>query len=140
MERILLPRTSIRAARKEELWKATCFEFFLAIKDQPPYWEFNLSPSGDWNVYHMDAYRRIGFREETGIHQLPFEVQQEKMNLSLNAVAELSPLFPLDQVLECGITAVIQTIDGLETYWALTHPGPAPDFHLRESFMLELVE
>jgi hypothetical protein len=40
--------------------------------------------------------------------------------------------------LEIGITAIIQTTDSYETYWALTHPAPFADFHLRESFILAL--
>jgi hypothetical protein len=33
---------------------------------------------------------------------------------------------------------VIQTQDRHETYWALVHPQPQADFHLRDSFILEL--
>src|SRR5688572_26316236 len=50
---VSLPEKSATPRRKDELWRHTCFEFFLAIKDQPAYWEFNFSPSGDWNVYRM---------------------------------------------------------------------------------------
>ncbi len=138
IENILLPPTTANPTRKDELWKGTCFEFFLAIKNQPQYWEFNLSPSGDWNVYHMDAYRRVGFREETSIQQLPFEVWNEEGEFHLNTLVDLHPILPPDQFLEFGITAIIQTIDTNETYWALAHPAPVADFHLRESFILEL--
>ncbi len=138
IENILLPVPTARPDRKDELWKATCFEFFLAIKNQPQYWEFNMSPSGDWNVYRMDAYRRIGFRGETSLQRLPFEVRNEEGVLTLSAAADLSPLFQQAQSLEMGITAVIQTKDGNETYWALVHPAPYADFHLRESFILVL--
>jgi len=138
IENILLPPTIANPTRKDELWKATCFEFFLAIKNQPQYWEFNLSPSGDWNVYYMDAYRRVGFREETAIQRLPFEVWNEEGEFHLNARVDLHPILPPDQFLEFGITAILQTIDTNETYWALAHPAPAADFHLRESFILGL--
>ena len=73
---IFLPSPSVNPTRKDDLWKTTCLEFFLAIKDLSQYWEFNLSPSGDWNVYYMAAYRRIGFREETSIQWLQFEMQK----------------------------------------------------------------
>ena len=58
------PGVSISPLRKDDLWKATCFEFFIAIKNQTQYWEFNMSPSGNWNVYIMDAYRQVNMREE----------------------------------------------------------------------------
>ncbi len=140
IEDILLPPASVHPSRKDDLWKSTCFEFFLAMKDHPHYWEFNMSPSGDWNVYHMDEYRRIGFREESSIHRLPFEFQKEARGLTLDAQVDLNPILPRNQFLEFGIAAVVQTIDRTETYWALAHPAPAADFHLRESFILELAE
>jgi hypothetical protein len=138
IEDIFLPSTSMNPSRKDELWKTTCFEFFLGIKDQPQYWEFNISPSGDWNIYHMDAYRRVGFREEASIQRLPFEVQNEASVFHLNVLVDLNPILQEDHFLELGITAVVQIIDGNETYWALTHPAPIADFHLRESFILGL--
>ena len=134
---ILLP-TSSTNARRDELWKATCFEFFLATPQSPEYWEFNMSPSSDWNIYHMDAYRRAGFREESLIQQLPFEFKQEDGSLSLAISVDLSPIMPLEKNIQLGITAIIQTKAGIETYWALAHPGAQADFHLRESFVLEL--
>ena len=140
VEDIFLPTTSMNPSRRDELWKRTCFEFFLAIKDQPQYWEFNMSPSGDWNVYHMDAYRRVGFREETSIQRLPFEVRSEAGEFHLDALVDLHPILPPGQLLELGITTIIQTTDSNETYWALRHPAPFADFHLRESFILALAE
>lgn len=140
IENVLLPSTSVNPGRKDELWKATCFEFFLAIKNRPQYWEFNISPSGHWNVYHMDAYRRVGFREETSIQQLQFEVRNEASVFNLNAIVDLNTMLQQGQFLEFGITAIIQTKDGNETYWALAHPAPFADFHLRESFILGMAE
>jgi len=138
LEDILIPARATSPSRKDELWKATCFEFFLALKDQPGYWEFNLAPSGDWNMYHMDDYRRIGFREETSIAELPFDFKMDKDGVSLDVHVNLSTIIQPGQSLQVGITAVIQTKDGDETHWALTHPAPYPDFHLRESFILAL--
>lgn len=137
---VLLSPTSPIPSRKDDLWKETCFELFLAIKDQPGYWEFNISPSGDWNVYRMDAYRRIGFREETGISQLPFEFQNRSNECSLNISVDLAALIEPGHELEMAITAVIKTRDGRETYWALAHPAHDADFHLRESFILALAQ
>ncbi len=138
IEEVFLPSLSAHPGRKDELWKTTCFEFFLAIKDQPRYWEFNMSPSGDWNIYRMDAYRRIGFREETSIQRLEFEAREEANTFTLDATVDLTSILPESALVEAGITAVIQTKDGHETYWALSHPAPQPDFHVRESFILVL--
>lgn len=97
-----------------------------------------MSPSGDWNVYRMDAYRRVGFSEETSIQRLQFEVRKEARLLTLSAAVDLSLIVQQSQSLDIGVTAVIQMKDGNETYWALAHPAPSADFHLRESFTLAL--
>ena len=138
VNRIVLPSLTSHPGRRHELWKATCFEFFMARKDQPAYWEFNLSPSGDWNAYRMDAYRRVGFREEPRIPQLRLEAQKELNAFKLDTTVNLSPIFSHDVPLQASITAILQSVDGKETYWALTHFGPHADFHVRQSFILEL--
>jgi hypothetical protein len=135
IEAVLLPPPSEQPRRKDELWKTTCFEFFLAINDQPQYWEFNMSPSGDWNIYHMDSYRRIGFREETSIPRLPFEGWEEAEAFILDAAVDLTPVLPADQCVQVGITAIVRAKDSSETYWALRHPASHADFHLKESFI-----
>jgi hypothetical protein len=138
IEDVLLPPVSLAPSRKDELWQGTCFEFFLAIKDQPGYWEFNMSPSGDWNVYRMDAYRRVGFQVETAISELSFVFKKELDNFLLETAVDLTAIIRPEEELQMGITAIIQTKDGNETYWALTHLAPHADFHLRDSFILPL--
>lgn len=138
LEEVLISQASLSPSRKDELWKATCFEFFLALKGQPGYWEFNLSPSGDWNIYRMDAYRRIGFCEESAISQPAFAARKETDRFSLDVSIDLTSIIPFEQEVQMAVTAILQTKDGNETYWALIHPAPQPDFHTRESFILAL--
>jgi hypothetical protein len=140
IEEIVLPPISLHPGRKDDLWRATCFECFLAIKGKPEYWELNFSPSGDWNVYHMAAYRRVGFREETAISPSPFEFKKESGRILLDVEVDLAMiLHPGDEV-QLGVTAILQTRDGNETYWALAHSSPHADFHRRECLILELAE
>ncbi|HLO13670.1 MAG TPA: DOMON-like domain-containing protein [Anaerolineales bacterium] len=141
LDNIFFPSPSEPPGRKNELWKTTCLEFFLAIQDQPGYWEFNMSPSGDWNVYHMDAYRRVGFTEETSLQCLRFVPNRNEADIfTLEATVDLSPIIEQSQLVEVSVTAIIQTKDGAQSYWALTHPASQADFHLRESFILVLAE
>jgi len=138
IENILLPAPTDSPTRKHDLWRATCFEFFIAIKDQPQYWEFNMSPSGNWNVYAMDEYRQVNMREEVAFTQLPFEFRKTDNKITLDISVDLNPIIQPETILELGITTIIQANDGNETYWALAHPGPQADFHLRDSFILNL--
>lgn len=133
-ENILLPDVTI-PARKDDLWRASCFEFFLALPDRPEYWEFNMSPSSEWNVYLMDAYRQVNMREETKIRDLPFKFRKEDGGYSLDISVDLRSIIQAEQELQVGITAIIQTKNGGESYWALAHPGTQADFHLRDSFI-----
>ena len=96
-----------------------------------------MSPSGDWNVYAMDAYRQVGMREETRIQRLPFEVQKEADGLSLEIAVSLDAIIAREKLIEVGVACVIQSMNGKESYWALVHPRPEADFHARESFILE---
>ena len=134
---VTLPSLNANPARKDELWRTTCFEFFIAIKDTSQYWEFNMSPSGDWNVYVMDAYRQVGMREETRIKRFPFDVRKEVQGLSLEVAINLDLIIARERPIEVGVASVIQTMNGTATYWALLHPHPEADFHARESFVLE---
>jgi hypothetical protein len=138
LETIYVPSLRSNPARKDELWRTTCFELFIAVKNMPAYWEFNMSPSGDWNVYVMDAYRQVGMMEETRIKQFPLEIKKEANSISLEMAINLDPIIERKIPIEVGIASVIQTLNGQETYWALVHPGTEADFHVREGFVLEV--
>ena len=54
---IRFPPASQSSTRRDQLWQTTCFEFFTGPKDSSAYWEYNLSPSGDWAVFRFVEYR-----------------------------------------------------------------------------------
>jgi hypothetical protein len=134
---IVTPPAQSLPARKTGLWEETCLEFFLAVRDCPRYWEFNLSPAGDWNVYRFAAYRE-GMQEETAFASLPLEVVNQSDSLVLALELTLDSILPTDQKLEVAISAVIKHRNGELSYWALTHRGPQVDFHRRAGFILKL--
>ncbi|NJL09192.1 MAG: DOMON-like domain-containing protein [Calothrix sp. SM1_7_51] len=121
--------------RKNELWRETCFEFFLGIQNSPRYWEFNLSPTGDWNVYSFDSYRQ-GMKEEVAFTLLPFSVQHQADSLTLALNIDLEQIIPTEQAIDIAITAVIKQQNDSISYWALAHKGTEADFHLRDSFII----
>lgn len=137
LQQLVIPPLSDTPTRHHELWKNTCFEFFLGIKGNPQYWEFNLSPTGHWNVYHFDGYRQ-GMREETAFAVLPFTTQYQGDSLTLVVDLDLGPIIAREQEIEAAITTVIEDKNSNITYWALTHSGVEADFHRRDSFMIDL--
>jgi hypothetical protein len=134
---VALPQAAASPARRHGLWEETCLEFFLAPANSPGYWEFNLTPAGDWNVYAFESYRQ-GMREEPAFDALPFTVERASASVVLSLNVELTGLLPAGENLEVAISAVIRGKDGGITYWALAHPGPQPDFHHREAFLIKL--
>jgi hypothetical protein len=128
---------SAAPTRKFALWEATCFEFFLGIPGDRAYWEFNLSPAGDWNVFHLDDYRQ-GLRDELAFTLLPFTIEQQPNSLLLGLEFDLSKIISVDRSIEVSVTTVIRSIGGEISYWAVTHCGSEADFHRRDSFVLKM--
>ncbi|MBM4301755.1 MAG: DOMON-like domain-containing protein [Deltaproteobacteria bacterium] len=135
--KLVIPGPAELPSRKHGLWEETCFELFLGVKDSPRYWELNLSPAGSWNVYHFAGYRQ-GMTEETAFPSLPLSVRRRPELLRVALELEIERIVGADQPLAVALAAVIKSRDHGLTYWALTHPGPRPDFHRRDSFLMEL--
>jgi hypothetical protein len=122
-----------KVKRKDKLWEHTCFEIFLGYGGSPNYWEFNLSPSGDWNVYSFSGYRE-GMREDASFEGLPFKVQiLSERELRLAIAIDFSRI-PILSDLNVGVSAVLEQKNGIKSYWAVKHPGEVPDFHAREGW------
>jgi hypothetical protein len=56
---------------------------------------------------------------------------------ALSAAFDDPDLVP-DGPWRAGLSAVVEEADGNKSYWALNHPSDKPDFHHRDSFVLEL--
>jgi len=134
---LVIPARAAAPERKEGLWMDTCFEVFLAVKSARRYWEFNLSPAGHWNVYRFASYRE-GMAEERAFTALLSSLESQRDALSLALEIDLARIIPADLTLEVAISAILKHKDGSATHWALTHRGPQPDFHRRDSFIIAL--
>lgn len=137
LTRLLIPASANQPERRDHLWEQTCLEFFLSPQGQANYWEFNLSPAGHWNCYRFLDYRQ-GMAAEAAYPALPFRVEHQPEQLTLDLSLDLSPILTDQQIWHLGITAVLASRAGTLSYWALRHPGPTADFHDRESFCLAL--
>jgi hypothetical protein len=123
-------------SRQFHLWEATCFEFFIGIPGDRNYWEFNLSPSGDWAVFALDDYRQ-GLRDELAFRSLPFKVDRYPNYITLNLELDLSELILSEQDIEMSVTTVIKSSQDELSYWAINHSDKEADFHLRDSFIIK---
>lgn len=123
------------------LWSHTCCEAFAGLAGEVTYREFNFSPSGQWAAYAFSSERiravdpaidppAIGFvREDGGV----------RLTALLPAGALPLPMTrPFSGRIELGLSVVVEDAGGNLSYWALRHPAPAPDFHHRAAFALEI--
>jgi hypothetical protein len=123
-------------SRADELWRTTCFEAFVGGADGA-YFEFNLSPSGQWAAYRFDGYR-TGMTAQDGVEVSALETTTDAGSLTLSAELRLDRLGLGDGLWQLNLSAVVEDRAGGKTYWALAHPSDKPDFHHPESFVLEL--
>ena len=143
LQRLAIPPLAATPRRRDELWQATCLELFLALPGQEAYREFNLSPSGDWNVYRLDGYRQ-GLRPDPAWSALPLTRHDPAPSagpaarLELRLRSSLPPELAAAAELEAAVTAVLQLQNGSCSTWALRHPGEEADFHRRDGFVLRL--
>ena len=136
VSQVIIPEAVNNSTRQFDLWEHTCFEFFLGSRDSSQYWEFNLSPSGNWNVFRFPNYRQ-DIAEEMAFNKLPFQVLHDN-SLQVMAKIDLDKIIAPEQNIDVGITTVVEDKDANLSYWALSHPGKEADFHLRNSFAIAL--
>lgn len=134
VSRLRLPAPT-RPGPADGLWQHCCFEAFLGVAGGLAYREFNFSPSGQWAAYRFhDQRQRDPAAEAATSHFEPgIKLNVTDTGLSLLAWLPLHALpVPLPgQAWDLGLSAVIETLDGQLSYWALGHPGERPDFHHR---------
>jgi hypothetical protein len=135
---LLLPPPVRAPARVDHLWQKTCFECFVAPADGAAYWEINVAPTGDWNVYRFSGYREDMRREERveglrgfGIATAPDGEWRLTATLALDGVPELA-----HDALDVGLSAVL--LAHQPSYRALAHPASRPDFHQRAAFTVRV--
>jgi hypothetical protein len=138
-DRWRLPRPQRSEQRADRLWEHTCFEAFVAPAGGTAYWELNVAPGGDWNVYRFDRYRD-GMQLET--RTPPPEIRLERAScgtLTLHARLDAAAVTEWRTApLEVGLAAVLESTDGVLSYWALAHAAAKPDFHRRASFLVRV--
>jgi len=132
---VLLPPANANPTRRDGLWQSTCFEAFLSPAGATHYWELNLAPSSDWNLYRLNAYRQ-GLQPDTALTSLPHQLQRSANGLQLQLDLPLQTLLPANSELEVSLTAVLDQHGHGCSYWAWNHVAPEPDFHQRGSFQL----
>lgn len=128
-----IPSPTTTTERRDKLWQKTCFEMFWKTPEDSNYWELNLSPTGHWNVYAFNDYRK-GMQQEKKICGITMASHRTPVQLTIDLTIELSPLLPHVTLLDLGINAILEHDDQTKSFWALAHGTDKPDFHQQKYF------
>lgn len=128
LDQLVLPPATEAPARRDELWKSTCFEAFVRGEGEG-YLELNFAPSGDWAAYSFTGYRE-------GMADAP--VTSPRGTWMSGGVMAAEVELPLQGPWQLAITAVIEERDGTKSYWSSEHGPGKPDFHAEAGFVVEL--
>jgi hypothetical protein len=116
--------------RRDELWKETCFEFFIGDVDSDAYFEFNVSPQADWACYRFAGYR------QNVLNYSSIESVQWNLRLTQSGiVAQIIVPCPAELILKKlrWRPAFISKFDNNQIhYWTHHHGLERPDFHLMQ--------
>lgn len=122
--------------RRDEIWQATCFEFFLASRNNAPYIELNFCPSGDWAAYVFDVYRGSSINPDFSAPR----ISTTKTTSSSKVLEVVIPWLPLKSLLSEGdalifaLTACLQN-GGKQSFWSHAHAADQPDFHNKALYL-----
>ncbi len=131
---LMLPEVD-EPTRSDGLWQTTCFELFVRRPDGEAYFEYNFSPSTEWQVYRFSGYRS-GMAEEM-LRCPKITCDFSETHFALNVELVLPDCWHQGSYM-LGLSSVIEEVDGSKSYWALAHPPGKPDFHHKDCFALQL--
>lgn len=132
---VKFPPATQQGQRRDNLWQTTCFELFVSAAGNKEYWEYNLSPSHDWALFHFTDYRQ-NKSDDSPPHGLTVTTQRiNNERFELECTIEL-PQAVSSKKMELGISAVVQDIHDQLYYYALIHCKETADFHHRDSFII----
>ncbi len=119
-------------SREDNIWKSTCFEAFINPENSDRYWEINVSPLHKWNFYEFSGYRTPQPPREAGNFQLlAIKVGDGSLWASFSCDFEKFRKFNV------ALTCILESKDGILSYWAKKHVLASPDFHHASTLVLK---
>jgi hypothetical protein len=116
-----------KQSRKDELWKRTCFELFLANRDKPNYYELNMSPSSEWNFYHFVDYKKE-MKEEKNISEPLVHLSKTPKGYLFSFEFDLYPKFLKDDF-TFNLAVILLDTQGVRHFYSIHRKEKRVDFH-----------
>ena len=121
--------------REDELWKKTCFELFIAHKNNSAYYELNISPSTNWNFYSFSDYKTAMQEEEKNISE-PF-IHSSKMRDEYRLSFEFYFYEELiEKELIFNLAVILLDTKGIRHFYSINRREGKVDFHDKECWNL----
>lgn len=121
-----------KQTRKDELWKKTCFELFIAHKNRPNYHELNISTSTEWNFYTFSDYK-TAMKEEKNLSE-PF-IHSSKMQNRYRLSVEFD--FYEENFKEnftFNLAVILLDKKGIRSFYTIYRKEGKVDFHNKENW------
>ena len=128
-----IPQARELPGRRDELWKSTCFEFFI-YDGGANYREFNFSPSGDWAAYRFHGYRTDRTNFDPVIAP-SISCHHARNQLTASVYISTEEIRAARSASPC---AVLIEEHRRPSYWAMKHGRLQPDFHDPACFQARL--
>ena len=119
--------------RANELWLDTTFELFIAPTNSDEYWEINISPSTQWNVYHFTSYKE-GMKESNIISQPTIKTDEYHNEYRLTFESSV-PKEYFDQASHINLCVILLDQKGVRHFYSIKRREGSPNFHDRDYFM-----
>ncbi len=130
LDQLVVPTSPLDPLR---LWEHTCAEVFVRDARSERYLEWNFSPTGQATRFEFERYRD----RSSAVVDAPVRVVAQRYPQGLRIEARGPLLQGLAEPGRLSFTAVVRDTAGGSSFWALQHPGPAPDFHDPLGFVLD---
>lgn len=118
------------------LWQHTCFEAFLKPEGLDAYVELNLAPSRCWAAYGFRDTRQSMQWRPSASPAIELSRAGRRLELTAQVPSSMLGVAADAPVVLVGLSAVVESLGGELSWWALRHAPGKPDFHHPDAFAL----
>ena len=127
-----------KQSRKNELWKRTCFELFIAKQNDFHYYELNMSPSTEWNFYSFLDYKQEMI-EEKSISEPSIQISQTPKGYLFSFNFELYTNVLEDNFM-FNLAVILLDTKGVRHFYSIHRRREKVDFHDKVYWSLKHLE
>ena len=118
--------------RADELWLDSCFELFISHPHKNEYWEINISPSTEWNIYHFTSYKEdMRVSNIISTPTIKSYRYEHEYKLSFETIIQKENF---DKLLLINLCVILLDKKGVRNFYSMDRREGSPNFHDRACF------